>query len=197
MWLVRHQEFIPNTMNIIHPVRLTFPENIVRAMYSENGAVKSFPVIYHGPSSISHHYHTHRPYEGNFAEQPEPIAGPSAAHAISTQQHPVHGGKHVTQNWIRTARVKAATGPYMKSMQLLDLFFFVPDQAAVSPHQGSVGANAKAEEVNPQDTPDPHGLFKSAWKKVDKNLQQRKAGFIDPGYHFPKLSLFLGVSLLE
>ncbi|KIM57105.1 hypothetical protein SCLCIDRAFT_131292, partial [Scleroderma citrinum Foug A] len=60
VWLVRHQEFIPNTMNIIHPVRLTFPENIVRAMYSENGAVKSFPVIYCGPSGISRHYHTCR-----------------------------------------------------------------------------------------------------------------------------------------
>ena len=82
-------------------------------------------------------------------------------------------------------------------MQLLDLFFFVPDQAAVSPHQGSVGANTKVEEVNPQDTPDPHGLFELAWKKVDKNLQRRKAGFVDPGYCFPKPSLFLGVGLPE
>ena len=74
-------------MNIIHPVWLTFPDNIVRAMYSENEVVRSFPVIYRGPSCIYRHYHTHRPYEGTFAEQPEAIAALSVAHPISTQQH--------------------------------------------------------------------------------------------------------------
>ena len=190
VWLVRDEQFIPQTMNIIHPVQLTCPDNIVRAMYSENGAVKSFPVIYRGPSDICHHYHSRRPYEGTLAEQPEPIAGPSAAHPISD------GGKHVTQKQARTARVKAAT-PYMKGVYLLDLFFLVPDQAAVSLHQGSVGAKAKRKEVNPLDIPDPHSIFKLAWEKVDKNLQQRKSGFVDPGYRFPKPCLFVGVGLLE
>ena len=190
VWLVRDEQFIPQTMNIIHPVQLTCPDNIVRAMYSENGAVKSFPVIYRGPSDICHHYHSCRPYEGTLAEQPEPIAGPSAAHPISD------GGKHVTQKQARTARVKAAT-PYMKGVYLLDLFFLVPDQAAVSLHQGSVGAKAKRKEVNPLDIPDPHSIFKLAWEKVDKNLQQCKSGFVDPGYHFPKPCLFVGVGLLE
>ncbi|KAL4068791.1 hypothetical protein V8B97DRAFT_2024705 [Scleroderma yunnanense] len=134
---------------------------VFRAMYSENGVVKLH-------------------YEGTLAEQPEPIAGPSAAHPISTQQHSLDGGKHVTQKQTRTARVKAATGPYMK----------------VSPHQGSVGAKAKGEETNPLDIPDPHSLFKSAWKKVDQNLQQHKSGFVDPGYHFLKPSLFSASSKL-
>ncbi|KAI6012369.1 hypothetical protein EDC04DRAFT_2540084, partial [Pisolithus marmoratus] len=45
VWLVRDEEFIPLTMNIIHPVRLTFPDNIVRAMYLESGVSKPFPSI--------------------------------------------------------------------------------------------------------------------------------------------------------
>jgi len=116
VWLIRREHFIPKTMNIIHPVRLTFPDNIVRAMYSENGVVRSFPVIYRGPSGIYRHYHTRRPYEGTFTEQPEAIAALSAAHPISTQQHSLHGGKHVTHKQTKTARVKAATGPYMEGM---------------------------------------------------------------------------------
>ena len=116
VWLVRHEDLIPQTMNIIHPVQLTFPENIVRVMYSENGVVKSFPVIYRGPSGIYRHYHTRLPYEGTIAEKPEPIAVPSAAYPISTQQHSLDGGKHVTQKHTRTARVKAAAGPYTKGM---------------------------------------------------------------------------------
>ncbi|KAL4076806.1 hypothetical protein V8B97DRAFT_2022084 [Scleroderma yunnanense] len=131
VWLVHHEDFIPKTMNIIHPVWLTFSDNIVRAMYSENGVVKLFLVIYCGPSGIYCHYHTHRHYEGTLAEQPKPIAG-------------------------------------------------------------SVGAKAKGEKANPLDIPDPHSLFKSTWKKVDKNLQQCKSGFVDPGYCFLKPSLFVG-----
>ncbi|KAI6009276.1 hypothetical protein EDC04DRAFT_2542360, partial [Pisolithus marmoratus] len=45
VWLVCDEEFIPLTMNIIHPVQLTFPDNIVRAMYSESGVSKPFPSI--------------------------------------------------------------------------------------------------------------------------------------------------------
>ena len=42
VWLIRNDAFIPPTMNIVCPVRLTFPEDIVRAMYSENGIAKPF-----------------------------------------------------------------------------------------------------------------------------------------------------------
>ncbi|KAI6103441.1 hypothetical protein F5141DRAFT_981880, partial [Pisolithus sp. B1] len=45
VWLVCDEEFIPPTMNIIHPVWLTFPDNIVRVMYSERGVSKPFPSI--------------------------------------------------------------------------------------------------------------------------------------------------------
>ena len=59
IWLVHYEDFIPPTMNIVLPVRLTFPDNIVRAMYSENGVAKSFPSIYCGPGGVPRHWHTH------------------------------------------------------------------------------------------------------------------------------------------
>ncbi|KIM56399.1 hypothetical protein SCLCIDRAFT_132710 [Scleroderma citrinum Foug A] len=70
VWLVHNEEFIPPTMNIILPVWLTFPENIVRAAYSENGVAKPFPFIYCGPGGLLRHWHTHHHYEGTLAEQP-------------------------------------------------------------------------------------------------------------------------------
>ena len=42
VWLLRHKEYIPPTMNIIKPVRLTFPDHIVRAVYTENGRAAPF-----------------------------------------------------------------------------------------------------------------------------------------------------------
>ncbi|KAI5997731.1 hypothetical protein EDC04DRAFT_2584989, partial [Pisolithus marmoratus] len=68
VWLVRDEEFIPLTMNIIHPVWLMFPDNIVRAMYSERGVSKPFPSIFQGPGGLLHHYHMHRCYEGTLTE---------------------------------------------------------------------------------------------------------------------------------
>lgn len=80
---------------------------------------------------------------------------------------------------------------------MLDLLCLVPDQATASPHQRSVGAKAKGDEANPPDIPEPHTLFESAWKKVNKNLQRRKSGFVNPGYRFPKPLLFVGVGVPE
>ncbi|KIK14268.1 hypothetical protein PISMIDRAFT_117334 [Pisolithus microcarpus 441] len=68
VWLVRDEEFISLTMNIIHPVWLTFPDNTVRIMYSERGVSKPFLSIFWGPGGLLHHYHTHRHYEGTLAE---------------------------------------------------------------------------------------------------------------------------------
>ncbi|KAI5983256.1 hypothetical protein EDD15DRAFT_2133604, partial [Pisolithus albus] len=60
VWLVHDEEFISPTMNIVHPVQLTFPDNIVRVMYLERGVSKPFPSIFRGPGSLLHHYHTCR-----------------------------------------------------------------------------------------------------------------------------------------
>lgn len=109
VWLVRHESLIPSTMNIVRPVRLTFPEDIVRAMYSEDGVAKPFRAIHRGPADLLRHYHTRRPYEGMLAEQPEPVATSSAAHLSSQQRS--HGGKQVTEKRSKDARVKATAGP--------------------------------------------------------------------------------------
>ncbi|KAI5985161.1 hypothetical protein EDD15DRAFT_2142007, partial [Pisolithus albus] len=45
VWLVRSEAYISPTMNVVHSVRLTCPDDIVRAMYTENGVAKPFPSI--------------------------------------------------------------------------------------------------------------------------------------------------------
>ncbi|KAI6106559.1 hypothetical protein EDD16DRAFT_1490580, partial [Pisolithus croceorrhizus] len=45
VWLVRSKAYISPTMNVVHSVRLSYPDEIVRAMYTENGVAKPFPSI--------------------------------------------------------------------------------------------------------------------------------------------------------
>ncbi|KAI6019359.1 hypothetical protein BKA83DRAFT_53488, partial [Pisolithus microcarpus] len=45
VWLVRSEAYISLTMNVVHSVRLSCPDDIVRAMYMENGVAKPFPSI--------------------------------------------------------------------------------------------------------------------------------------------------------
>ncbi|KIK12643.1 hypothetical protein PISMIDRAFT_51164, partial [Pisolithus microcarpus 441] len=42
LWLVHREEFISPTMNVVWLVCLTFPNNIVKVTYTENGVVKLF-----------------------------------------------------------------------------------------------------------------------------------------------------------
>ncbi|KAI5988569.1 hypothetical protein EDD15DRAFT_2172284, partial [Pisolithus albus] len=168
VWLVCDEEFISTTMNIVHPVQLTFPDNIVRVMYSERGVSKPFPSIFWGPGSLLCHYHTCQHYEGTLAERPEPVAPPSAAQSSLSQQ-PSRGGKQATQKQNRAARVKASAGP----------------------------SRTKWEEPVLPDIPKPHTLFDSAWRKAEKSMQRVKTGQVDPGYHFPKPTLFVNVSTPE
>ncbi|KAI6005552.1 hypothetical protein EDD15DRAFT_2358694 [Pisolithus albus] len=179
VWLVRDEEFISPTMNIVRPVRLTFPDNIVRVMYSERGVSKPFPSIFRGPGGLLRHYHTRRRYEGTLAERPEPVAPPSAAQSSSLQQ-PSRGGKQATQKQNRAARVKASAGP-----------------SRMLPLQKSTGGEAKWEEPVLPDIPKPHTLFDSAWRKAEKSMQRVQTGRVDPGYRFPKPTLFVNVSTPE
>jgi hypothetical protein len=55
----------------------------------------------------------------------------------------------------------------------------------------------KWEEPDLPEIPKAHSLFASAWKKVGKDLQRIKSGVVDPGYRFPKPTLFAGVSMPE
>ena len=90
VWLVRNKAFISPTMNIIRPVRLTYPDDIVKAMFTENGVAKPFPVIYRGPAGFNRHMNSHRQYEGNLTEEPGPVA--------SSSQLPSRSGKQPTKS---------------------------------------------------------------------------------------------------
>ncbi|KAI6160123.1 hypothetical protein EDD17DRAFT_1443151, partial [Pisolithus thermaeus] len=58
VWLVCSKAYISLTMNVVHSVGLTYPDEIVRAMYTENGVAKPFPSIWCGLSNVFHPYHT-------------------------------------------------------------------------------------------------------------------------------------------
>ncbi|KAI5996808.1 hypothetical protein EDC04DRAFT_2541090, partial [Pisolithus marmoratus] len=45
VWLVHSEAYISLTMNVVHLVCLTYPDGIIRAMYTENGVAKPFPSI--------------------------------------------------------------------------------------------------------------------------------------------------------
>ncbi|KAI6140865.1 hypothetical protein BKA82DRAFT_4019082 [Pisolithus tinctorius] len=61
----------------------------------------------------------------------------------------------------------------------------------------SAGGESKWEEPNLPDIPKPHSVFVAAWREADKNLQRVSSGLVDPGYRFPKPTLFVNVSTLE
>ncbi|KAI6140278.1 hypothetical protein BKA82DRAFT_29230 [Pisolithus tinctorius] len=173
IWLVRSKEYIPPTMNIVHSVRLTYPDGIVRSMYMENGVAKPFPSIWQGPSNALHQYHTRRGYEGTLADAPKhlPISYPSSSRPSSSSR------RQPATRQSRTARDRASAGPSRAS--------------------SSAGGESKWEEPNLPDIPKPHSMFAAAWREADKNLQRVSSGLVDPGYRFPKLTLFVNVSMLE
>ncbi|KIK13791.1 hypothetical protein PISMIDRAFT_118211, partial [Pisolithus microcarpus 441] len=106
VWLVRREEFIPPTMNIVQPVHLTYPDDIVKAVYTENGVAKPFPAIYHGPCGALHHFHIRCTYEGNLTEEPEPMPSISFSSQPSSSSR-----KQPMQKQTRTARERVAAGP--------------------------------------------------------------------------------------
>ncbi|KAG1747790.1 uncharacterized protein EDB91DRAFT_1048453, partial [Suillus paluster] len=67
VWLVRVEAYIPRDMNIIKPVKLTFPDDITKSIFSEPGkVVQPFPLLYHGHGGFNRHFHTRRAYTGTF-----------------------------------------------------------------------------------------------------------------------------------
>ena len=78
-------------------------------------------------------------------------------------------------------------------------FFVLPEQLEILVSRGnkSGGTGAKWEEPDLPDIPTPHSLFESAWKKADKSSQRVDSSTIDPGYRFPKPTLFVNVSTPE
>ncbi|KAI6111087.1 hypothetical protein F5141DRAFT_1063462 [Pisolithus sp. B1] len=166
VWLVHREEFIPPTMNVVWPVHLTYPNDVVKVMYMENGVVKPFPAIYCGPCGTLCHFHIHHSYQGNLTEAPTPTAaGSSSLHPSSSS------GKQLSQKQTKSARERVTAGPSRASPQL------------------STSRELKWEEPDLPEIPKVLGLFMLAWKIVDKNPQWVKAGHVDPGYCFPKVTL--------
>ncbi|KAI6125618.1 hypothetical protein EDD16DRAFT_1517086 [Pisolithus croceorrhizus] len=95
---------------------------------------------------------------------------------INTMKQPSQGSKQATQKQNRATRVKASVGP-----------------SQAPSLQKSAGGEAKWEEPDLPDIPKPHTLFNAAWRKAEKNMQRVQAGQVDPGYHFPKPTLFVNV----
>ncbi|KAI6100751.1 hypothetical protein EDD17DRAFT_1494768 [Pisolithus thermaeus] len=174
VWLVHREEFIPPTMNIVQPVRLTYPDRIVKAVYTENGVAKPFPAIYRGPCGALCHFHIHCPYEGNLTQEPQ--LTPSTASSSRTSSG---SGRQSSQKQTKSTRERVTAGPSRASLQC------------------STSGQARWEEPDLPEIPKPHGLFVSAWKILDKNLQWTSSEHIDPGYHFPKPTLFVNVTSLE
>ncbi|KIO07662.1 hypothetical protein M404DRAFT_135419, partial [Pisolithus tinctorius Marx 270] len=159
---------------------VTYPDGIVRSMYMENGVVKPFPSIWQGPSNALCQYHTCHGYKGTLADVPKhlPISYPSSSHPSSSS------GRQPTTRRFRTARDRASAG-------LPFLVFDCP--AALS----SAGGESKWEEPNLPDIPKPHGMFVAAWREANKNSQRVSSSLMDPGYCFPKPTLFVNVSMPE
>ncbi|KAI6008700.1 hypothetical protein F5J12DRAFT_782163 [Pisolithus orientalis] len=177
-WLMHTEVYISPDMNIKEPVRLTCPEDIVKAMYSEKGVAKPFPSIYRGAGSLLHQIHTHRDYEGTFAEQPEPL---QESFATSLSNPSSSTGKQSMKKQTRAAREQATAGP----------------SRASHPKQSGGGDSARWEEPDLPEIPKPHSLFALAWRKASKDISRVKSGIVDPGYHFPKPTLLVNVTTPE
>ena len=110
VWLVCHKDYIPLTMNIVKPVRLTFPDDIVKADYSENGRADPFRSLFRGPDSPLRQWHTRRYYQGTFVDAPEPVAGPSTLNPSSSNTSSSGSKQHSTK-LSRAAREKVSMAP--------------------------------------------------------------------------------------
>ncbi|KAI6160560.1 hypothetical protein EDD17DRAFT_1484013 [Pisolithus thermaeus] len=169
VWLVCSEAYISPTMNVVHSVRLSYPDEIVRAMYTENGVAKPFPSIWCGPSNVLRHYHTRSSYEGTLADAPEPlpVAHPSLSRSSSSS------GKKPSRKLSRTARERASAGP-SRGVWPSHFSSHVFDHSLVLP---SAAGQSKWEEPNLPD--------------------RIMSGVVDPGYRFPKPTLFVNVSTPE
>ena len=95
-------------MNIVCLVQLTYPDDIVKAMFTENGVTKPFPTIYCGPAGFNCHLNSCHQYEDNLIEEPGLMA--SSLQLLSCS------GKQPTKKQTMTAWEKASIGP-SKGMQ--------------------------------------------------------------------------------
>lgn len=99
VWLVRHHVTITHRTIIEKPVKFTFPDDIIRAMYSVQGQpARPFDCLYRGANTFKRHFHNRRHYMGT--------SDPSA-NSEPLSQTPSQVGKIPTQAQARKAAQKA------------------------------------------------------------------------------------------
>ena len=100
VWLVRSNYTITPQTIIEKPMKFTFPDNIIRSMYSEphQSTSRPFEVLYCGPAGFLHHHHTRHHYAGSV----EPSA-PAATQVASQSSVPSQVGKLTMQAQTRRA----------------------------------------------------------------------------------------------
>ena len=105
VWLIRSRNTITSQTNIERHVKFTFPDEIIRSMYSEGGKpVRPFDSLYHGPGGFNRHFHTRRTYTGSG----DPTAGVCQP---SVPQLSSQAGKMSTQSKTRRAAQKERARP--------------------------------------------------------------------------------------
>lgn len=100
VWLVRADHTITPRTIIKNRVRFTFPDDILRALYSERGRIVPNPPLLHsGPGGLERHFNSRRQYSPNLAS-PGPVDPPQVNSQV---------GKALTHTQTRKAKKVAQT----------------------------------------------------------------------------------------
>ena len=107
VWLIRHNFTITPRTIIETSVRYTFPDHVVRSMYSEGGkGGRPFAVLYRGPGGYLRHVHTRRYYTPP-VESSTTVPQPSSSHTQAAS----NVGRAPTQAQTRRAAQKERARP--------------------------------------------------------------------------------------
>ncbi|KAH0831330.1 hypothetical protein J3R83DRAFT_13979 [Lanmaoa asiatica] len=167
VWLIRCNFTITARTIIEKPVRFTFPDDIIRSMYSEGGKpARPFDPLYRGPGGFLRHLHTRRHYKVT-VEQPS-VLGPQAS--SSRTQASSHLGKIPTRAQTRRATQKERARPKPS---------------------GSAGGRDKWKEVRMPEMPTPLPIWENAMKRVDKDPSRLKKDMVDRGYRVPEPAILI------
>ena len=105
VWLIRSRHTITSQTIIERHVKFTFPDDIIRSVYSEGGKpAHPFNNLYHRPGGFNCHFHMRRTYTGSI----DPSSGMSGA---SAPQPSSQVGKMPTQAQSKRAEQKKRARP--------------------------------------------------------------------------------------
>ena len=105
VWLIHSHHTITSQTIIERHVKFTFPDDIVRSVYSKGGKpAHPFDNLYHGPGGFNCHFHTWHAYTGSV----DPSSGMSGA---SAPQPSSQVGKMPTQAQSKRAEQKKRAPP--------------------------------------------------------------------------------------